>query len=184
MADWTTIADATLEPGKPWRSVDALAVRDNPIAIAEGASGAPRIVTTALNPPTGASTNLLLDILGNTAATTSTASYLSAGLPTWADVGNHVGFHVLVPGTVRVSFEHQGDSDGSDTGDSIVRILKNGVLVQEYTVLSSGFVARSNDIAVTTGDRIILQQKSPTAVAGQWKNIRVYSGNTDMAVCT
>lgn len=43
MATWTTIPDSVLEPGKPARSVDALALRDNAIAIAEGAPGAPRI---------------------------------------------------------------------------------------------------------------------------------------------
>ena len=43
MATWTSIPDSLLEPGKPIRSVDALALRDNPIAIAEGAAGAPKI---------------------------------------------------------------------------------------------------------------------------------------------
>ena len=43
MADWTTIPDSSIEPGKPIRSIDGLALRDNPIAIAEGAPGAPRI---------------------------------------------------------------------------------------------------------------------------------------------
>lgn len=44
MATWTTIPDSSLEPGKPIRSIDALALRDNPVAIAEGALGAPRVV--------------------------------------------------------------------------------------------------------------------------------------------
>lgn len=48
MATWTNIGDTFLEPGKPVRSVDGLALRDNPIAIAEGASGAPRIVNAAV----------------------------------------------------------------------------------------------------------------------------------------
>ena len=43
MATWTTIPDTSLEPGKPIRSIDALALRDNPVAISEGASGAPKI---------------------------------------------------------------------------------------------------------------------------------------------
>ena len=43
MADWTNVADATLEPGKPIRAIDARALRENPIAIAEGAPGAPKI---------------------------------------------------------------------------------------------------------------------------------------------
>jgi hypothetical protein len=44
MADWTTIPDSSIEPGKPIRSIDGLALRDNPVAIAEGAVGAPRVV--------------------------------------------------------------------------------------------------------------------------------------------
>jgi hypothetical protein len=44
MATWTTIPDSSLEPGKPIRSIDALALRDNPVAIAEGSVGAPRVV--------------------------------------------------------------------------------------------------------------------------------------------
>ena len=43
MADWTTIPDSSIEPGKPIRSIDGLALRDNPVAIAEGAVGAPKI---------------------------------------------------------------------------------------------------------------------------------------------
>jgi hypothetical protein len=48
MANWTSIADATLEPGKPIRAIDARALRDNPIAISEGASGAPKIQTAGI----------------------------------------------------------------------------------------------------------------------------------------
>lgn len=44
MATWTTIPDSSLEPGKPIRSIDALALRDNPVAIAEGAVGAPKVI--------------------------------------------------------------------------------------------------------------------------------------------
>ena len=49
MATWTTIPDSSIEPGKPIRSIDGIALRDNPIAIAEGASGAPRIEDAALD---------------------------------------------------------------------------------------------------------------------------------------
>lgn len=43
MATWTTIADARLEPDKPARSIDAIALRDNPVAIAENAPNAPKV---------------------------------------------------------------------------------------------------------------------------------------------
>jgi hypothetical protein len=48
MATWTTLPDASLEPGKPIRSIDGLALRDNPIAISEGAVGAPKIQTNGI----------------------------------------------------------------------------------------------------------------------------------------
>lgn len=41
MATWTNIPDASLEPEAPARSVDALALRDNPVAIAQWADNAP-----------------------------------------------------------------------------------------------------------------------------------------------
>ena len=49
MTTWTNIPDTALEPGKPIRSVDGLALRDNAIAIAEGAAGAPKIQNAAVN---------------------------------------------------------------------------------------------------------------------------------------
>jgi hypothetical protein len=48
MANWTDIPNSSIETGKPVRAVDGLAFRDNPIAITEGAAGAPRIDALAL----------------------------------------------------------------------------------------------------------------------------------------
>lgn len=48
MADWTVIPDASLDPDAPLTSELAYAWRDNPIALAEGAGGAPRIQDGAL----------------------------------------------------------------------------------------------------------------------------------------
>ncbi len=49
MANWTNIPTDRIEPGKPIRAIDGLALRDNPIAIAEGASGAPKIREAAIS---------------------------------------------------------------------------------------------------------------------------------------
>lgn len=48
MADWTNIVDSQLDPDAPLTSELAYAWRDNPIAIAEGALGAPRVEGRAL----------------------------------------------------------------------------------------------------------------------------------------
>lgn len=48
MADWVTITDSQVDPDAPLTSELAYAWRDNPVALAEGAVGAPRIVDAAL----------------------------------------------------------------------------------------------------------------------------------------
>jgi hypothetical protein len=48
MAVYVPIDDANLEPNKYVRSVDGIALKNNPTAIAEGASGAPRFQAAAM----------------------------------------------------------------------------------------------------------------------------------------
>jgi hypothetical protein len=43
VSDWTDIPDTAIVPGKPVLASHGVAYRDNPVAIAEGAVGAPRI---------------------------------------------------------------------------------------------------------------------------------------------
>jgi hypothetical protein len=49
MATWTDVSSTVLEPGDPIRSVDIIAIKENVIALSEGASGAPKILTAAIN---------------------------------------------------------------------------------------------------------------------------------------
>jgi len=49
MATWTDVSSTVLEPGDPIRSVDIIAIKENVIALSEGASGAPKILTDAIN---------------------------------------------------------------------------------------------------------------------------------------
>lgn len=46
---WTVLPDGNLDVDSPARTVDALALRDNPIAIAGGLAGAPRNVDASLD---------------------------------------------------------------------------------------------------------------------------------------
>jgi len=49
MADWTNIPDATFDPDRPVLGSTHLAIVKNFEALAEGASGAPRVLTPAIN---------------------------------------------------------------------------------------------------------------------------------------
>src|SRR5690625_3325913 len=66
MAQWTNIPTDRIEPGKPIRAIDGLAWRDNPIAIAEGARGAPRVQTNGI-----ANSAVTNSKISNNAVTTS-----------------------------------------------------------------------------------------------------------------
>lgn len=49
MAVWTIVPDSALLPDEPIKSTDHIAIKNNITALAEGASGAPRILTAAYN---------------------------------------------------------------------------------------------------------------------------------------
>lgn len=49
MADWKQIPDTDVDPDAPVTSELMYALRDNPVALAEGAVGAPRVLYPAIN---------------------------------------------------------------------------------------------------------------------------------------
>lgn len=95
MATWTNISNTNLQPGAPARSVDVIALRDNPIALAEGAAGAPRIQTAAL-----ADSAVTNPKIANGAVT---VGKVAAGTLTWdrMNAGSiYAGLGAIAPGAV------------------------------------------------------------------------------------
>jgi len=155
MTTWTTIPDASLDPNKPARALDGKALRDNPIAIAEGASGAPRIVGNAAKrrdeinlAVTAADTYSALVGFDTTTGQLSTVStsYVDAYSAT------NRGYS----GSVRVRATHNNNTFGST---SYMRVLKNGVQAAEWSVSGTTPTARSVDVAVAIGDVIKVQHR-------------------------
>ena len=147
MATWTNIPDAVLEPGKPARSVDALALRDNAIAIARGADNAPRILGKAaeklldmpvLNVVASDAYNITRGIRfesHNLSATTGEATLARRVIP------------ILYTGSMRFLATKSGAQSYTD-----VYLYKNGVLVQEWLSLSNSSHNFVVDINVSPGD--------------------------------
>jgi hypothetical protein len=151
MTTYTAIPDANLDPDSPARSIDALALRDNPIAITEGASGAPSILNAAFRSvAVGA---VISWARPDEQATTDTA-YPATGI---ADLPNSSIIRVYADGTVRIKGSHKTSNAGSN---SSYRILKNGVLVIQHLTVSLTLIAQSDDVSVAFGDVIELQHHS------------------------
>lgn len=184
MTTYTSIPNSSLEPGKPIRSIDGLALRDNPIAITEGAAGAPKNQTASiqddaitkdkLQSPAAGATYLISRLVIN--ARNTDAAY-GATDQLYSQSGS-VGVTVLVPGVIRCSFEHR-----SFSGTVNARILKNGTQQATWSTSSTSFTTRTLDLTVDVGDLIVFQQAgSPEVTFTEWRNVFIYSNNPSMAV--
>lgn len=138
MADWTTIADAQVDPKAPVTSELMTALRDNPSAIAEGATGATRIYADSMQGSV-AGTTVLFSALGGDAPQTT------GGTETIVEGSR---FRATTSGAYRISFEHRKPFGDSST----VVIYKNGSSVYSDTTTSSSYVVDTYDITLTAGD--------------------------------
>lgn len=111
MSSWTNITDNALEPGKPIRSIDAFALRNNPIAIAGGAAGAPRILDAAL------STDVTTAGKDWVMARTAQATALSVGAYFFGLSGANRQVNETIPGnqifTAGIVFDFPNDDEPS-----------------------------------------------------------------------
>ena len=180
MTAYTTIADSEIDPESPGTVTLFTKIRDNPIAITEGASGAPRIQHAALDnsvvnnnnlySPTAGSTYLIRNIQGD-AAQTSDTSYSPVNAHCSYDVTKHIGCICLSAGVITAKVKHR-----DVTADvSYVRILKDGVLVQEWSTTSGSFQQRSVDITVTAGAVIVFQQRCNAGNPTEWDDLQIFS---------
>jgi hypothetical protein len=105
MATWTNVPNSVLEPGDPIRSVDIIAIKENIIALSEGASGAPKILTNAINDLAVttaklANASVTAEKFASGAVTTATASASVGAVGTYAQLNSDANF-TQTPGTTR-----------------------------------------------------------------------------------
>jgi hypothetical protein len=177
MADWTTLPNTAVGVGGLPSGATVTALRDNPVAIAEGAAGAPRIENAAHLPPVAGATYVLWS--QDVEATTTAVAYIVVDNNRYFAAGQHVGVLCLVAGVIRCTFDHRR-SAGS--GDVSARIIKNGSQLTQWTLNSGTYTSRSLDVTVDVGDQVIFQQRAEGGGTAQWRNLRVSSDNPNFAV--
>ena len=175
MADWTTIPDSSIEPGKPIRSIDGLALRDNPIAIAEGATGAPRIFGE------GIAQYNELPVLTVTAANTFQAddgNKLTLGTLSTNSTSDVVAATYVIggyTGSIRFNASHYTNSSPYYSNLSI---YKNGSLVASWSTYASETpIQRSVDISVMPNDIIEWRHRSQGVASSLVQLVRSYASN-------
>jgi len=137
MATWTNIANQSLEPGSPARSVDAFALRDNPIAIAEGAAGAPRIQTNAIQNSAVNAAKIANSAVDAAKLKTNTTS-ISMSVPGDATRTINLGPYAFLPNlgasnTFSFSAVFAGDG-GGDADSPRIRVLNSDNQQRTFTI--------------------------------------------------
>ena len=181
MADYVEILDTQIEPDAPLTAVLAGQWRDNCIAIAEGAAGAPRVRTLAMQPPSAGDNHIIMR-LQEADRFTDNSDYPVTGLNNRASSTQHLGFTALVAGVIRCYLQHRVTSSFGGHSSN-VRILKNRSTVQSWSTTSDSYQTRTVDVSVDVGDVVIFQNRvSDSAAQTRWRRLRVYSATPDMAV--
>lgn len=150
MTSYITITDAETDPSAPLTSELAKKWRDNPIAISEGSSGAPRIFGNAMYPPnvgSGIQRNCLPT--GTMSESSGSTAVVRQDIP-------YSFVTAIVAGTIRYTITF------TKSQASYLDVYKNGVVVQQYTTAQTGATV---DIAVSAGDCtgiVINAQGTPT----------------------
>ena len=157
MASWTSQSTSSLLPGEPWTSAKALAAFENPAALAEGASGAPRVLgeAAATNDEVAVltvSASDAVDILENFNLTPGT---LTTNSSTYVDARYMV--IKSITGTARFKISHR-TSNASYSSD--LRLIKNGSVVSSWSTNSTSSVERTVDLSVAPGDAVYWQHKA------------------------
>ena len=190
MTDYVTRDDTNLGVGRILTSPTMYALYENPIAIAEGAAGAPRISTkTFIGPNVGGSAKSFtlipyyedVDDTGLIYVSSDSGVYDFERAPNFYSVNSHVGVCCLVSGVIRVSYQYRRFGD---TGGARVRVLKNGVLVDEQATASNTYQLVSFDISVIVGDTIAFQQRGSGSPAGRsrWRDVEILSDSSALVV--
>lgn len=159
MATWTDLTSLT-DAGDPITDDLMSALRDNPVAIAEGATGAPGIQFPALESIT-AGTEVRWN--KNTTNATSSTNYVNVGTT-----------YVGQTGVVRIEADHRTTAGGAA---SDLRIQRNGVTVGTWSTTNTSFVTRSVDVTLTDLWNVITfeHRTASGAVSVEARNYRLFT---------
>ena len=148
MADWTDVLDTNLEPGKPIRSVDIIAIKDNTIAMGQGATGAQRMTLLAIEELTAGST---IRSRKDTEVSTSGAELLQ-----------HT-FAFFQRGTIRVTAKHKASSLAVSVLYFKRRRNRTTATVASWSTTSTSYITRTYDVSVLPGDTITISHQQTAA---------------------
>ena len=164
MTTYVAIPNGDIDQDSPVTQPLMTALRDNPIAIAEGDDPAPRILGEAAGRDSSVAARRLPVVTVAAGAVLSAQGQGRADGTTVTTSGTNVVAYTFTirsySGSLRFSVTQSNTGAG---GTAIAEIYKNNVLVQAYT-LTPGTATRTNDVTVAVGD--VIEWRHRTTGAG------------------
>lgn len=181
MTTYTTLTDAQLAQDQPQTQAKMRALRDNPLAIAEGDASAPKIQTAAiadsaitsvkianntiavskLISPTASYTGVVARRLSGQADTVTGGSFSTTTAYLYQTAKNVQSWTATQTGTYRIRVIAVG-------GSPSFQLYKNGVAVSTGTQW---------DIAVTKADHLQVQLIGLSGTTTRWSNMDIFGTN-------
>lgn len=150
MTAYVAIPNGDIDQDSPVSQPLMQALRDNPLAMFEGAVGAPRLMAAA-HPTFAAGTLDLLNVYGT--AVTFGESFTSAGSASGTAYTEEFRFCALNAGGMRASVDMN-----KGTGiASVMRVLRNGTVLSTVTNTTTTYGVQTIDFTFSQGDVIQLQ---------------------------
>jgi len=149
---YTPILNAEVDAESPITDLLLTRLRDNPLAIAAGNAGAPRLYGLAMVPDSKAvADGKVLTVSASDTHTLSvglTTVYTTLSTGLLSDVVAAIITANFIDGVIRFKASHFT----SGSGNSIISFFKNNVLVSTFTTTSTSPVVRTIDSSVVITD--------------------------------
>jgi hypothetical protein len=139
---WTTIPNSDIDQDSPITQTLMTALRDNPIAIANGDAGAPRLQLPALQEVAAGDETRIERLNANV---NNSSAFIAAQQ-----------YSVIQSGTIRVTLRHRT----AGAGNSEARVQRNGTTITTWSTSSTSFQSRSIDFSISPGDVISVQHRN------------------------
>lgn len=158
--DWVPPIETTFDEGKPIRSEQGLMLAGNPIAMAQGKPGAPKIqLAFTLDDLVAGDTVRWREDVTKTGATDEAVTAFGIGF--------------MQEGTVRFTFEHRVIGAGVGTTTELRR-WRNGVVTAVGTYNNTtSFQSQSEDITIVRGDYYELVNTPDSGNLSSLRNCRI-----------
>ena len=159
MPAYIPITESQTDPGAPGTSELWKQWRDNPLAMFEGATSAPRLLSPAH--PTFAAGSVVLDKVT-----------MPSGAQGWANPNELLlgGFTAMKAGVLRFICEVRRTTGA---GAVYFAVMKNGTVANETSTSSTSFVSNQFDVTFADGDHLVFRFRADNSNAGECRNLEL-----------